>query len=60
MNPEMEARVNSSLNQAVCDLSDWIDRHDKNDHIHYGCRWETRGDKIFHVCHEQKTEWEVK
>lgn len=48
------------LQDAVCKLSDFISEKEKTlDHVHYGCSWEVREDKIFHVCWETKTEWEI-
>lgn len=60
MSEGIGARINSPANQAACALSDWIERNDKTDHVHYGCRWDVRGDKVFHVCNELKKEWEIK
>lgn len=62
MNPQIKSIVNSPLNRAVCDLMDWAEKKEleRNGHIHYECAFVVRDDKLFHVCNEQKTEWEIK
>lgn len=58
---QIEAKINSPTQQAACAIGDWIEEKEKHlDHVHYGCSWQIRGDKVFHVCYEQKTEWELK
>ena len=59
MGSEMEARMNSTAQQAACAIGDYIDAHDKTDHVHYGCSWQVREDGIYHVCYEQKREWKI-
>lgn len=52
---------NSPLQKAACAMGDWIEEKEKDlPHVHYGCKWEIRGEKVFHVCHELKKEWELK
>lgn len=63
MSNEMEARVNGATNQAVCNFINAFEALDKKNcggHVHYGCAWVIREDKVFHVCNEQKREWEIK
>lgn len=60
MNSIIEDFINSPLNKQICALAELIGKNDKTDHLHYGCSWQIRGDKIFHVCSEEHREWEVK
>jgi len=57
---DIKTYMDSSQHKAACLLGDFIEKNDKTDHPHYGCRWEVRNNSVFHVCYEQNKEWEVK
>lgn len=59
MDSEMDARMNSSAQQAACAMGNYINTHDKTDHVHYHCAWQFREDRVYHICSEQKREWEI-
>lgn len=48
-----------ALNRAACAISDFIEKNDKTEHIHYGCKWVIRGNDVIHCCSEEKREWKV-